>query len=296
MAGVGSVRAVERGAAGREGGGAPSDGALPSRSGAGGAVLSLDRDEALRYLGYAGQKLDAQLLARFEELASACERELRPACASASFPVDEALTRWDGEDGEGPQVVLAGCGLVLPGRDIARHLRGAREVALLACTLGAACERELRKDAAISPTDALLYGAAASALVEAAADACDAAVASQAAARGLRASARYSPGYGDLPLSVQPAFLKALDATRRIGLSVTAGNLLVPTKSVTAVIGLFDEARADGGGSDGARDANRGGARDGASGRAPVRAHADCATCPAREGCLLKGKGRTCHG
>ena len=301
MAGIGSVRAAGCGDAGCEVD-APSDGAPPSRPGAGGAALSLDRDEALRYLGYADQKLDAQLLARFEELASACERELRPACASASFPVDEALTRWGGEGGEngegdeGPQVVLAGCGLVLPGRDIARHLRGAREVALLACTLGAACERELRKHAAISPTDALLYGAAASALVEAAADACDAAVASQAAARGLRASARYSPGYGDLPLSVQPAFLKALDATRRIGLSVTAGNLLVPTKSVTAVIGLFDEARADGGGSSGARDANRGGARDGASGRAPVRAHADCATCPAREGCLLKGKGRTCHG
>ena len=62
----------------------------------------------------------------------------------------------------------------------------------------------------------------------------------EAAARGLRTNFRFSPGFGDLPLAVQPAFLAALDAPRRIGLAATAGNLLVPTKSVTAVVGLFE--------------------------------------------------------
>lgn len=242
-------------------------------AGAGDGRLTLDRDEALRYLGYAGQELDAQLRERFEQLAQACEQGLRPTCVQAAFPVDAARTRW--ADGvEHPQVTLAGCGLVLPGRDIARHLQGAREVALMACTLGAASERELRKHAAVSPTDALLYGAAASALVEAAANACDAAIAAGAAARGLFAGSRYSPGYGDLPLSVQPAFLVALDATRRLGLTATEGNLLVPTKSVTAIIGLFDEPRLP---------------REGEDAR-------DCATCPLAESCRLKEKGRTCHG
>lgn len=240
---------------------------------AGDGWLTLDRDEALRYLGYAGQELDAELLARFEQLAQACERNLRPACVQAAFPVDAALTHW--EDDDRPQVALAGCGLVLPGRDITRHLHGAREVVLMACTLGAASERELRKYTATSPTDALMYGAAASALVEAAANTCDAAIVADAAARGLFASSRYSPGYGDLPLSVQPAFLAALDATRRIGLVATEGNLLVPTKSVTAVIGLFDAPRP---GAEGARIGD------------------DCATCSLAESCRLKEKGRTCHG
>lgn len=240
--------------------------------GAGGARLTLDRDEALRYLGYAGQELDAQLLARFEQLAQTCERELRPACVQAAFPLDAEMTRW--EDDEWPQVALASCGLVLPGRDIAHHLHGAREVVLMACTLGAASERELRKYAAISPTDALMYGAAASALVEAAANACDAAIAADAAARGLFAGSRYSPGYGDLPLFVQSAFLEALDAPRRIGLRATEGDVLVPTKSVTAVIGLFDDPQP---------------LREGDSARS-------CTTCPLRGNCRLKEKGRTCHG
>lgn len=234
-----------------------------------GVGVRLDRDEALGYLGYAGQDVDAALLARFHALADACEQGLKPAHVWAAFPIDEGATRWDGGS---PCVVLGGCGLALPGRDIADHLRGARQAVLLACTLGLASERELRKHAAISATDGLLYGAAASALVEAEANAAEAEVVAWAAGRGLHTNWRYSPGYGDLPLSVQPAFLRALDATRRLGLSATPSNMLVPTKSITAVVGLFDSPQ----GGSGVRTA--------------------CARCTLRACCTLRKKGRTCHG
>ena len=233
--------------------------------------LKLDRGEALGYVGYAGQEVDDVLRARFERLADACERDLRPLCVYATFEVDRARTRWDEGDGD-PCVALEGTNLVLGGRDIAAHLHGAREVAFLACTLGVASERELRKHAALSPVDAVLYGAAASALVEAAANAAEAALVASAAVRGLRTNFRYSPGYGDLSLSVQPAFLRALDATARIGVSVTEGNLLVPTKSVTAAIGLFDGSAPD----TGARDS--------------------CSSCALKGCCSLREKGCTCHG
>ena len=51
---------------------------------------------------------------------------------------------------------------------------------------------------------------------------------------------RFSPGYGDLPLDLQPAICASLDAWRRLGVQVTASLLMNPTKSVTAVIGLSD--------------------------------------------------------
>ena len=51
---------------------------------------------------------------------------------------------------------------------------------------------------------------------------------------------RFSPGYGDCPLTAQRSIVDALNATRLIGLTVTPTSLLMPTKSVTAVIGLFD--------------------------------------------------------
>ncbi|MBC2890084.1 vitamin B12 dependent methionine synthase [Gordonibacter massiliensis (ex Traore et al. 2017)] len=227
--------------------------------------LRVDRAEALRYLGYEGQELDADLERRFDEAVAACERDLRARCVHAVFPVDAARSGAD-------RVALAGCGLVLEGRDIERHLDGACEVALMACTLGAESERALRLRAATSPTDALLYDAAASALVEAAADAEEARIVSDAAARGLRTNFRFSPGFGDLPLAVQPAFLAALDASRRIGLSVTSANLLVPAKSVTAVVGLF-------------------------AGEPPAgSARSTCASCGLVESCSLRSQGRTCHG
>ncbi|HQE70821.1 MAG TPA: hypothetical protein PK071_06860, partial [Atopobiaceae bacterium] len=49
----------------------------------------------------------------------------------------------------------------------------------------------------------------------------------------------FSPGYGDLPLAVQPVLLSSVDAQRRLGISLTDTLLMVPTKSITAVTGIF---------------------------------------------------------
>ena len=53
--------------------------------------------------------------------------------------------------------------------------------------------------------------------------------------RGERLTRRYSCGYGDLPLSLQPDFVRVLDTPRKIGLACTPSLLLTPQKSVTAV-------------------------------------------------------------
>ena len=234
-------------------------------------ALRLDRAEALGYLGYAGQQVDEALTARFDALADACEQSTVPAYAWAAFSIDAARTHWDNTAAQS-QVALLGCSLVLTGRDIARHLRGARAVALLACTLGLANERELQRRAALSAVDGVMYGAAGSALVEACANAAESAVVAAAADAGLHTNWRFSPGYGDLPLTLQPQFLRALDATRRLGLTATPTCLLVPTKSVTAVVGLFDRPQ------------------DG------VDVRTTCGTCQLRKTCNLRKQGRTCHG
>lgn len=227
-------------------------------------MCRIDRAEALGYLGYAGQPLDDQLQQRFDAAVEACERDLVPRSIWASFRIDQATL-------QDTAVVLHGSSLVLEGRSIAQHLEGAVEAVLLACTLGAKSEQELRRRTALSPADALMYSAAASALVEAAANEAEAAIVAEAATRGLRANFRYSPGYGDFPLTVQPAFLAALDATRRIGLTATETNLLVPAKSITAVIGLFD-------------------------GEPPHGGRSSCDACQLRASCKLRTQGRTCHG
>ena len=275
------------------------------RLGAGGVPNArLDRSEALRYLGYTGQQVDEALLTRFNRLADECERVIAPSFAWSVFGIDEKRTCWEAPEpaatgspdaldaamdaaesrsavssqgagcGKGlvPQVALAGCDLVLEGNSIAGHLRGACKVALMACTLGAVSEREMRKHEAISVADGVMFGSCCSAFVEAAANVTEGLIVGFAHDMGLTTNWRFSPGYGDLPLSAQPAFLKALDASRRLGIAVTSTNMLVPVKSVTAVLGLFEKP-ADGGE---ARDA--------------------CAICRLRDGCELRKRGVTCHG
>ena len=54
-------------------------------------------------------------------------------------------------------------------------------------------------------------------------------------APGERLQPRRSPGYGEMPLELSREILVKLDASKRIGVSLTDANLLVPSKSVTAI-------------------------------------------------------------
>lgn len=130
---------------------------------------------------------------------------------------------------------LVGAALPLPGEDIAEHLAGCDRCLLLAVTLGHTTEREIHR-LAPTPSEALYFDTACSLLVEAAADAAQETLLS-AIPHG-RVPFRYSPGYGDLPLSIQPQFLATLDAPRRLGLTLTASGLMLPRKSITGIVGI----------------------------------------------------------
>lgn len=56
--------------------------------------------------------------------------------------------------------------------------------------------------------------------------------------KGLYLRPRFSPGYGDFSLSCQSAVLDALDAGKHLGIKLTDSFLMMPSKSVTAVIGV----------------------------------------------------------
>lgn len=134
--------------------------------------------------------------------------------------------------------ILSPAPLRLQSQALLRHLQGAVQVAVMAVTIGPAPEQEVerlfRRD---RYTLGLLLDAAATAAVEQTADAVDAFIAQEMAKCGLRALRRFSPGYGDWEITAQPLVAAAAQAAQ-IGLNVTDSCMLVPRKSVTAVIGL----------------------------------------------------------
>lgn len=193
----------------------------------------ISKTEVLRYLGYRGQTIDEKLTARIDEVMMQCERELNPKGVYAIFAIKQV------KKGDKPQVILDGTDLVLEGSSIQNYLEKAAQVALMACTLGAQSEQELRRLSATDPTTALIYDASCSVLIESGMNTLQKKVAQDAEDRGYALTERrYSPGYGDFPLAVQPTFLQTIKATQRLGLTATPDNLLLPSKSITAVVGL----------------------------------------------------------
>ena len=126
--------------------------------------------------------------------------------------------------------------LTLPGEDIKRHLDGCERAALTCVTLGDGAEAAVRTAMSFSPALGAVTDAAASAMAELAADAAEKRILSELGA--ARSTSRFSPGYGDLPLEIQGEFLAALNAKRTLGVGLSQGGLMLPRKTVTAVIGV----------------------------------------------------------
>ncbi len=84
----------------------------------------------------------------------------------------------------------------------------------------------------------VLLDAAATTAVEQIADGMEKAIAPKMAAQGYGMRWRFSPGYGDWPLTQQPELIRTSSA-EKIGVHLSSSLMLVPRKSVTAIIGLY---------------------------------------------------------
>ena len=133
--------------------------------------------------------------------------------------------------------------LTLTGRSILRHLSHAWSVGVLAVTVGEEIEKASGDHFKNGEyLQGLLLDAAATAAVEHLADQVDALIQREAARSGQHTVWRFSPGYGDWPLDQQPELIRVTKC-ETIGISLSESKMLVPRKSVTAIIGLYKEVK-----------------------------------------------------
>ena len=114
------------------------------------------------------------------------------------------------------------------------HLNGA-DVVFLCGTIGAEFDAWQRRLSVLSAADALLSQRIGLDAVEKVMDDLEKRLRLEVEVEGKRLKPRRSPGYGDLPLELNRRILDELDAPRKLGVSITDSNLLVPSKSVTAI-------------------------------------------------------------
>jgi hypothetical protein len=142
------------------------------------------------------------------------------------------------------QTVQSAPPFTIEGKKIGAHLAGCDKVILLAATVGDDIEDMVTKKFEQGEYAAsVLLDAAATTAVEQIADGMEKAIAPKMAAQGYGMRWRFSPGYGDWPLEQQPELIRTSRA-ESIGVHLSSSLMLVPRKSVTAIIGLY-KIRAD---------------------------------------------------
>ena len=191
-------------------------------------MVVCDKNEVLRYLGYNGQEISDTISEMIDKTSAEAEKAVTPRYCAVESPISRSA------DG----IRVNSCGMLLCGSDIAEHLKGCESVILFAASIGADIERRIRIYEAQDLIRAIIMDCCGSSLIESYCDLVCGSIAERLTERGLFPTSRFSPGYGDLPLSLQPEFLRALNAQRQIGLTCNEQFLMFPRKSVTAVIGL----------------------------------------------------------
>ena len=143
------------------------------------------------------------------------------------------------------QEIKANPPCIIEGSQIGAHLAGCDKVILLAATVGDAIEETVTKKFADGEYSAsVLLDAAATTAVEQIANSMEKAIKPKAAAKGYGMRWRFSPGYGDWPIEQQPELIR-LSRAADIGISLSSSMMLVPRKSITAIIGLYKEDKSN---------------------------------------------------
>lgn len=208
--------------------------------------------EVLRYLGYHGGEIPEETMADIDRCARQIMEAATPRLLCRTFDLED--------------MTPVGTSLRLEGEDIKAQLSGCHKVILLAATLGGGVETLTRRAQVGNLSDAVILDSCASSAIE---NVCDHAEAElRRAWEGYYLTDRFSPGYGDLPIGLQSQFCAVLDTQRRMGLCVSQSGIMIPRKSVTAVMGISNT---------------------------PVkRRPRGCAVCNLRETCAFRRRGKTC--
>jgi hypothetical protein len=194
--------------------------------------LEIERTEVLRYLQTSKDLKDDNINRLIKEATAEIKDLINFRYLYRKFPIKL------NEDG----VKVRGTTLTLKGKSIKKHLSNSKEIYIMAATLGAQVDKKISYYEKVSVTKSMIFDACATTAIEAGCDQVEKEIKEKVLAAGNEAiTFRYSPGYGDLGIDIQKEILRILNAPKKIGLTASKYNMLHPTKSVTAIIGVIAE-------------------------------------------------------
>ncbi len=185
----------------------------------------MNRKEILRYLRTSSKTDDQRLLSLIDKC---CEEVNRCVSPKTIYRILDCTVT--------PDSLIIG-NTAFSSKRLAQNLAGCKKVCVFAATLGTECDRLLRTYSSDNISRAMVLQACLASKIE---EVCDG-VEDELRLRGYSLRQRYSPGYFDLDIKENKKIFELMEITKRIGITLTDTYQMVPTKSVTAFIGIEND-------------------------------------------------------
>ncbi|MGN0522189.1 MAG: vitamin B12 dependent-methionine synthase activation domain-containing protein [Eubacterium sp.] len=185
----------------------------------------MNKAEILRYLRTSSKTDDERLLSLIDQCCDEVNGCVLPKTIYRIFDcivTDDSLIIGD---------------IVFNSKRLAQNLNGCKKVCVFGATLGTECDRLLRTYASVNISRATVLQACLASKIE---EVCDG-IEDELKAQGMKLRQRYSPGYFDLDIKENKKVFELIEITKRIGITLTDTYQMVPTKSVTAFIGIEND-------------------------------------------------------
>lgn len=193
--------------------------------------VEADYKEIARYLGYRKSiSPDVPVQNLIEECAREMYKVLMPKGVYDCFE----LVVSKGTASFEPKIIFSD--VTIESESLFRNLDGCSRISLMAATIGPQVDAMIRRYEKIDSVKAAVLQSTGAMFVEKVVDYINQLVVNEQMEEGLVCRPRFSPGYGDVSLTVQKDFFRLLPCSK-IGLTLMDTLIMAPEKSVTAFIG-----------------------------------------------------------
>lgn len=187
-------------------------------------IDSISRSQVSKYLGYGSNMPISEDLDLIDESIEEIKAMGQVNYIIRNFELDEGI--------------LKETNVKIPGRDSERLLKDCNKVLLMAATLGSQVDRWIQRAMIMEPARGLIRDAVASSAIETQVEQLNREYSNKLSEKNLYLTRRFSPGYGDVPISFSKKICHLLETSKNIGLHVSEYGILLPRKSITAFIGI----------------------------------------------------------
>ncbi|MGL5330233.1 MAG: vitamin B12 dependent-methionine synthase activation domain-containing protein [Peptostreptococcaceae bacterium] len=192
-------------------------------------TIQINIDEVLRYLEYKNQSIDDNLNHKIEECINITKETINPRYTFRVYSINTEKQNL---------IELEGTNLQLESNDLYNLLKDCHKCILMATTIGLDIEKQIRKYSYTELTKSIIIDSCGTTAIEEVCDIVEDKIKEEVLVEGEYLTYRYSPGYGDLNIESNTKILNILNGHKEIGLTITDSGIMIPRKSVVAIIGI----------------------------------------------------------